>query len=163
MDSAYEERGLAAHIDPDKGLIVEGDVVGQPVLPARQSADDAPPIDLERASWDVAMADGKVSVEREIGGGAREVVEMTMPCLVGAARGLNEPRYPKLPDIMKAKKKEVQEVDLGALGIEAGDPMLATQRLEPAPDRATAQMLDGAPAEMAERLITLLRGEAKVI
>ena len=61
LDSAYEERGLAAHIDPDKGLIVEGEVIGQPAaspLPARQAAADAPPLDLERASWDVAMADG---------------------------------------------------------------------------------------------------------
>ncbi|MCK5835837.1 MAG: hypothetical protein KAH09_01105 [Desulfobacula sp.] len=44
-------------------------------------------------------------VERESGGGEKQGIEMSLPCVVGATKGLNEPRYPKFSDIMKAKKK----------------------------------------------------------
>ena len=54
------------------------------------------------------LGDGKATVGHEIGGGAREVVEVSLPCVLGATKGLNEPRYPKFPDIMKAKKKPVR-------------------------------------------------------
>ncbi|MEI6105732.1 MAG: electron transfer flavoprotein subunit beta/FixA family protein [Opitutae bacterium] len=52
-----------------------------------------------------SMLEGRVTVEREIEGDVREVIEMTPPCVVGAARGLNRPRCPTLPEMMKAKKK----------------------------------------------------------
>lgn len=50
-----------------------------------------------------------VTAERDIEGG-KEIVATTLPCLISAQKGLNEPRYPKLPDIMKAKKKPIEEV-----------------------------------------------------
>ena len=56
----------------------------------------------------LSLNGGVATVEREIGGGSREVVDMPLPGVIGATRGLNEPRYPKLPDILKAKKKEVK-------------------------------------------------------
>ena len=49
-----------------------------------------------------------VRAERDIEGG-KEVVEASLPCVITAQKGLNEPRYPKLPDIMKAKSKPVEE------------------------------------------------------
>jgi electron transfer flavoprotein beta subunit len=51
----------------------------------------------------------KVVAERDIEGG-KETVELSLPCAISAQKGLNEPRYPKLPDIMKAKKKPIDEV-----------------------------------------------------
>ena len=57
------------------------------------------------------LADGKATVGHEIGGGAREVLEVSLPCVLGTTKGLNEPRYPKFPDIMKAKKKTDQRDD----------------------------------------------------
>ncbi|MDT3740667.1 MAG: electron transfer flavoprotein subunit beta/FixA family protein [Candidatus Kapabacteria bacterium] len=52
----------------------------------------------------------QVIAERDIEGG-REVLETTLPCLISCQKGLNEPRYPKLPDIMKAKKKTILEIE----------------------------------------------------
>ena len=52
----------------------------------------------------------QVNAERDIEGG-KEAVETSLPCLVSCQKGLNEPRYPKLPDIMKAKKKPIDEID----------------------------------------------------
>src|SRR5207249_4113366 len=50
-----------------------------------------------------------VRAERDIEGG-KEVVETNLPCIITCQKGLNEPRYPKLPDIMKAKSKPIEEV-----------------------------------------------------
>lgn len=55
------------------------------------------------------FVENTVKAEREIEGG-REVVSMSLPCIISAQKGLNEPRYPKLPDIMKAKKKPIEEI-----------------------------------------------------
>jgi electron transfer flavoprotein beta subunit len=66
---------------------------------------------------DLNIENGAAVVEREIGGGAREILEMALPGIIGTTKGLNEPRYPKFPDIMKAKKKEVKQTDLAQLGI----------------------------------------------
>ncbi len=49
-----------------------------------------------------------VTAERDIEGG-KEIVATTLPCIISTQKGLNEPRYPKLPDIMKAKKKPIDE------------------------------------------------------
>ena len=56
------------------------------------------------------LGEGKAVVVREIDGGIKEVSEITTPCVIGTTKGLNEPRYPKLPDILKAKKKEVKSL-----------------------------------------------------
>jgi len=50
----------------------------------------------------------KVTAERDVEGG-KEIVETELPCIISAQKGLNEPRYPKLPDIMKAKSKPIEE------------------------------------------------------
>lgn len=55
-----------------------------------------------------------VECERDIEGG-KEVLEASMPCVISAQKGLNSPRYPKLPDIMKAKKKPIDIIDAKAI------------------------------------------------
>lgn len=54
--------------------------------------------------------ESKIVAERDIEGG-KEVVEADLPCVVSAQKGLNSPRYPKLPDIMKAKRKPIEEIE----------------------------------------------------
>ncbi len=49
------------------------------------------------------------TAERDIEGG-KEIVSLSMPCLISAQKGINDPRYPKLPDIMKAKKKPIEDI-----------------------------------------------------
>ena len=107
--------------------------------------------------------EGKATVEREIGGGSREVVEMALPCVIGATRGLNEPHYPKLPDILKAKKKEVKHVDIAELGLDLTVPQTEIINLEAVPERGQARMMEGSTREMVEELVRILKEEEKVI
>lgn len=106
----------------------------------------------------------KVVVESEIEGGARQVLEMTTPCIVAATKGLNEPRYPKLPDIMKATKKEVKQLDLESLGLEAPASSMEVTELSYPPEKPEGKMVEGEdPKQIAEELVRLLREEAKVL
>ncbi len=107
--------------------------------------------------------EGKATIEREIGGGSREVVEMALPCVIGATRGLNEPHYPKLPDILKAKKKEVKHVDIAELGLDLTAPPTEIINLEAVPERGQARMMEGSTREMVQELVRILKEEEKVI
>jgi electron transfer flavoprotein beta subunit len=109
------------------------------------------------------LGDGKVTAGREIGGGAREVIEVGLPCVLGATKGLNEPRYPKFPDIMKAKKKPIQEVALADLGLSADGAMSELIKLEKVPERSGARMMEGDVRQAVEALVRTLKEEEKVI
>jgi electron transfer flavoprotein beta subunit len=106
---------------------------------------------------------GKATVGHEIGGGAREVIEVALPCVLGATKGLNEPRYPKFPDIMKAKKKPIKEMTLADLGISADGPGSELVKLEKVPERTGARMLNGEMRQAVEALVKILKEEEKVI
>ena len=109
-----------------------------------------------------SMEDGKVTVECEVGGGDREVMEMTMPCVIGATKGLNEPRYPKLPDILKAKKKPFVEMELSELDI-AMSSASSTKTLTQVKERGAAKMLQGSVGDMVADLVNQLKEEDKVL
>lgn len=103
----------------------------------------------------------RLRAERELEG-AIEVVEAPLPAVVTAQRGLNEPRYPTLPNIMKAKRKEVRTVAWESLGLEAA-PLVRIESLSLPPARPAAKILTGDPEEAARELARLLREEAHVI
>jgi electron transfer flavoprotein beta subunit len=109
------------------------------------------------------LRDGKAVVEREIGGGSREVLEVRLPCVLGATKGLNEPRYPKFPDIMKAKKKEVKQMTLADLGLSAAAARTELVKLEKVPDRSGAKMIPGPAREAVRELVRILREDEKVL
>lgn len=111
----------------------------------------------------LGIADGKAVVEREVGGGAREVLEMDLPCVLGATKGLNEPHYPKLPDIMKAKKKEVKQLDITDLGLDLSTPQTELVNLVAVPERGQARMIEGSTREMVVELVRILKEEEKVL
>lgn len=102
-----------------------------------------------------------IRAERELEG-ASEIVELPMPAVVTAQRGLNEPRYPTLPNIMKAKKKEVKAIALESLDVST-DPWVRIEELTLPPERPAAKILTGEPEETARELARLLHEEAKVI
>ena len=105
-----------------------------------------------------------VTIVRDIEGDAEEL-ETSLPLLVTAQQGLNEPRYPSLPGIMKAKKKPLEEVELDDLDIEEDDVEAKTETIEIylPPKKAAGRVLEGdIPAQVSE-LVSLLRNEAKVI
>jgi len=104
---------------------------------------------------------------RQIEGG-NEVVEVRLPAIITAQKGLNEPRYASLPGIMKARKKPVVVKSAADLGLEtdtvgrAGSKTLVVC-MTPPPERSGGKILEGEPAEAAQKLAKALREEAKVI
>lgn len=104
-----------------------------------------------------------VMVEREVEGGSREVLSLQVPCVVGANKGLNSPRYASLPGIMKAKKKEIKEYAFSSLDVAGTEQKLKYQNFQlPAP-RPAGKLLDGDATTQAKTLVQLLRSEAKVV
>ena len=81
----------------------------------------------------VEIADGKAAVTREVDAGL-ETIEVDLPAVITVDLRLNEPRYVKLPDIMKAKKKPLDVTNLDALGVSAG-ALLKTVKTEPPAQR----------------------------
>jgi electron transfer flavoprotein beta subunit len=79
------------------------------------------------------LADGKARVTREVDAGL-QMLEVDLPAVVTTDLRLNEPRYVKLPEIMKAKKKPLETVPLSALGVQARQG-LKLVRFEPPPQR----------------------------
>jgi electron transfer flavoprotein beta subunit len=109
----------------------------------------------------------KAKAEREIEGG-KEIIEVEMPAVFTCQKGLNEPRYASLPGIMKAKKKEVKPVDQAALGLQAeevGATGAKTKILKfsSPPSRPPGKIISGEILEAAQKLVQLLREEAKII
>jgi electron transfer flavoprotein beta subunit len=98
----------------------------------------------------------KVICEREIEGG-KEVVEASLPAVITAQKGLNEPRYASLKGIMAAKKKVIEEKTIDAVNNSV--EIIALKR--PAPKQAGK--LIGTDASAVPELVRLLREEAKVI
>ena len=114
---------------------------------------------------DAAAKTGRA--KREVEGGD-EVVEFSLPAVITAQKGLNEPRYASLKGIMAVKKKTIPEWTLADLGVEAasvGPEAAGVRFLEFSlpPARAAGKVLEGDPADTARELVRLLRQEAKVI
>ena len=95
--------------------------------------------------------------------GAQLLIESSLPCVITAQKGLNEPRYASLPGIMKAKKKPVDVKDAASLGVSVDVKAKIIKTLPP-PARPPGKIIGGEePAEKARELARLLREEAKVI
>ncbi|GBQ82039.1 electron transfer flavoprotein subunit beta [Gluconacetobacter johannae DSM 13595] len=104
----------------------------------------------------VEIADGRAVVTREIDGGL-ETVSLALPAIVTADLRLNEPRYASLPNIMKARKKPMETVAPGDLGVDVTPRLTIVSVAEPPARKA------GVKVESAADLVARLRNEAKVI
>jgi electron transfer flavoprotein beta subunit len=100
-------------------------------------------------------------VERDVEGDT-ETITIPLPALITAQQGLNEPRYPSLPGIMKAKRKPLRTVALSELAISI-EARTVRSGLSAPPPRAAGKTLAGTPAEQAAALTELLRTEAKLL
>jgi electron transfer flavoprotein beta subunit len=90
-----------------------------------------------------------------------EVIQLPLPAVITAQKGLNEPRYASLKGIMAAKKKSVEPVDLA--GIAAAAPTVRTVSIAPPPPRPEGRRLDGDADSQVKELVRLLHEEYKVI
>ena len=175
----------AMAIGADRGILVSTDAELQPLAVAKllkalcdkespdliilgkQAIDDdanqtgqmlAALMNLPQATFasKVAVADGSVSVTREIDGGL-ETISMRLPAVITTDLRLNEPRYATLPNIMKAKKKPLETVTPDALGVDVAARLITVKVLEPAGRSAGVMVADVA------QLVDKLKNEAKVI
>ena len=104
-----------------------------------------------------------VKVEREVEGGAKHIIELPLPCLLAVNKGINTPRYPSLPGIMQAKKKEIKTYNLGDLGLAGESATVKDSAYKLPPERSAGKKLSGDAATQVKELVRLLREEAKVI
>ena len=104
----------------------------------------------------------RVLVECDLESGAREVIEMSLPCVIGCGKGLNKPSYPTLPAIIKARKKKVQQIDLQSLKIEKPAGGIDILELKSAVENRQPQEINGTPEEIAGELVRILHEEAKI-
>jgi electron transfer flavoprotein beta subunit len=166
VDSILTARALKAAIEQD----------GKPdiIFSGKESIDSegmqtmfrlAAALDMPVATNVVAFSidQDNALVECEMEAGVRQLLEMSLPCVIGAGKGLNKPRYPTFIDIRKAKEKEIQKIDLTSLNIEKPSASTEILELKPAVEQRQAKELKGQPQEVVEQLIEVLRGEAKVI
>ena len=105
---------------------------------------------------ELVIENGKARVTREIDGGL-QTVELALPAVVTTDLRLNEPRYASLPNIMKAKKKQLDTLTPVDLGVDVA-PRMRVLKVEPPPERK-AGIKVGSVAELVDKL----RNEAKVI
>jgi len=104
----------------------------------------------------------KATLQRPVAGGMKELIETSLPAVIGCEKGLNEPRYASLPGIMKAKSKPIAELkgqDL--LSGETVHVKISAYNLPP--ERKAGRVIPGEPEAAAVELVRLLREEAKVI
>lgn len=87
----------------------------------------------------LSIADGKATVVREVDAGL-ETLEVELPAVITTDLRLNEPRFIKLPDIMKAKSKPIEVLELASLGVSSGDH-LKTTHYAPPPKRGKGVMV----------------------
>jgi electron transfer flavoprotein beta subunit len=102
------------------------------------------------------VAGGKVLARRQIEGG-EEAVELPIPCVVSAQKGLNAPRLPSMKSILAAKKKTIEVRDAPAAA-----PRIEILKMEPPPARPAGRIV-GQGKEAVRELVRLLREEAKVL
>ncbi|HET8645344.1 MAG TPA: electron transfer flavoprotein subunit beta, partial [Vicinamibacteria bacterium] len=112
----------------------------------------------------VEVQNGQATVEREIEG-AHEIWQTSLPAVVSAQKGLNEPRYASLKGIMAAKKKTIEARDAAALGLSAEQlaPRTEVVALELPAARAAVRLIEGDADAQVKELLRALHEEAKVI
>jgi electron transfer flavoprotein beta subunit len=151
-------KALKAVVDKEQpGLVILG----------KQSIDDdnnqtgqmlAALAGLSQATFasEVTVEGDKVKVTREVDGGLQTLV-LSTPAVVTTDLRLNEPRYASLPNIMKAKKKQMDVMSADELGVDIA-PRTKTVKVEPPAERQA-----GIIVESVEELVEKLKNEAKVI
>jgi len=185
LQACQETLRTAMAIGADRAILIETDVELQPlavakllkavcdreqpqlVILGKQAIDDdanqtgqmlAALGNMAQATFasKVEIADGRAKVTREVDGGL-ETLSITLPAVVTTDLRLNEPRYVTLPNIMKAKKKQLDILKPADLGVDPA-PRLRTLKVSEPPGRKA-----GIKVADVKALVDKLRNEAKVI
>ena len=114
------------------------------------------------------IEDRKIRAHRELEGGLEEVVEVDLPALLTIQTGINEPRYVSIMGIRKVAKKEIKVLGLSELGLQAEEVGLRgsdieLERVFLPPVGEGAQMLEGKPEEIAQRVFEILKDKGGLV
>lgn len=111
-----------------------------------------------------ALDDGgkSATVTRPVSGGTKEIIQVTLPAVFGCEKGLNTPRYPSLPGIMKAKAKPVAEKK-GTELLGGETIKIKTVGYAMPPERQPGKKITGSPQELADALVNYLKQDVKII
>ena len=104
---------------------------------------------------------GAITAKRELEGGIKGVVKLKIPALVTCQLGLNVPRYPTLPNIMKAKKKEIVAIPVADLLAE--EPLAITASFHPPAKKGGGIVLEGDIADLVDKVIAILKDKTAVL
>lgn len=183
--ACQETLRTALAIGADRAILVESDAELQPLAVAKllnalverespdliilgkQAIDDdsnqtgqmlAALADMPQGTFacEVDLAEDRLRVSREIDGGS-QTLDLELPAVVTTDLRLNEPRYLKLPNLMKAKKKPVGIISAESLGVDIAPRLTLLGVAEPSPRHAGIRVVDAA------ELVDKLRNEAQVI
>lgn len=116
----------------------------------------------------VEVDGGSVRVTRELEGGVEEMLKLQLPAVCTIQTGINEPRYVSIMGIRKVRSKEIPVLQPADLGLGAGEAGSAANRILGAglavpPKGKEAEMLKGTPAEVARRILEILREKGGVV
>jgi len=113
---------------------------------------------------DLKIDGENVTIEKDVEGDV-EIVETSLPVLVTCQQGLNEPRYPSLPGIMKAKKKPLEELEIDDLDLDEDElePKTKTIDIFLPPEKEAGRVLEGDAAEQVQELLSILKNDEKVL
>ena len=103
--------------------------------------------------------EGQFTLTRECGAGIEELLQARAPLLISADKGLNEPRYPSLPGIMKAKKKPFHSQPVSG----SGGERIKLKNLSLPPGKKAPQIIKGSSEEQVAELIKTLREKEKIL
>jgi electron transfer flavoprotein beta subunit len=105
----------------------------------------------------IELADGRATVDRELEGGLVDVVDVDLPALLTIQTGINQPRYANLRAIKQAEQQEIALVEPAG----GGEPAYRVRRMFSPPRGAGAEILSGGPAEIAQRIATIVQERLK--
>ncbi len=106
-------------------------------------------------------SDGIVTAKRELEGGIKGVVRLKTPALVTCQLGLNIPRYPTLPNIMKAKKKEIDAIPVAELL--KVEPLATTSSFHPPAKKGGGIVLEGEVGQLVDQVLGILKEKTAVL
>ena len=108
-----------------------------------------------------SYADGRIEAKRELEGGVKALLKTHTPALVTCQLGLNTPRYPTLPNIMKAKKKEL--ISLPVADLLKVEARMETAKMYFPEKKGGGLVLEGDPGQLADKLIQILKEKTGVL
>jgi len=105
--------------------------------------------------------DGVITARRELEGGSRGIVRLRPPALFTCQSGLNSPRYPTLPNILKSRKKEIRTIPVEELP--ASPPLSVTTGFYPPARKGSGIVLEGELNGLVDRLMEIMQGKCAAV